>query len=202
MAKETYYKYQNGQRVKMTNREVKTYIMKVNGWTTEQYNKQYDIMRNKLRAYEAYERQSGRQVTSQSVQSLLFKEAKAKKRMGTDYTPSIKMQRIRSFTSVSSGKAGQRALQGTRYRQRRAKTYEDATYKQFKGLINNNKQARYIYESISDPVKREQAMADYANKLGAKINEQDEVNENEAIPFGETYGSNDEIDFDIEDYLY
>ena len=201
MAKETYYKYQNGQRVKMTNREVKPYIMKVNGWTTEQYNKQYDIMRNKLRAYEAYERQSGRQVTSQSVQGLLFKEAKAKKRMGTDYTPSIKMQRIRSFTSVSSGTAGQRALQGTRYRQRRAKTYEDATYKQFKGLINNNPQAKRIYESISDPVKREQAMADYANKLGAKINEQDEVNESEAIPFGETYGSTDEIDFDIEDYL-
>ena len=40
MAKETFYKYQNGQRVKMTNREVKAYIMKINGWTTEQYNKQ------------------------------------------------------------------------------------------------------------------------------------------------------------------
>lgn len=201
MTKETYYKYQNGQRVKMTSREVKAYIMKVNGWTTEQYNKQYDILRNKVRSYEAYERASGRTTQAQSVQGLLFKEAKAKKRMGADYTPSIKMQRIKSFTSVSSGKAGQKALTGTRYRQRRAKTYEDATYKQFKGLIDNNKQARYIYESISDPVKREQAMTAYANQLGAKINEQDEVNENEAIPFGETYGSTDEIDFDIEDYL-
>lgn len=201
MAKETYYKYVNGQRVKMTNREVKAYIMKVNGWTTEQYNKQYDIMRNKVRAYEAYERNSGRKVTSQSVQGLLFKEAKAKKRMGSDYKPSIKMQRIRSFTSVSSGKAGQKALTGKRYRQRRAKTYEDATYKQFKGLIENNPQAKAIYDAIDDPVKREEAMTAYANKLGAKINEQDEVNENEAIPFGETYGSTDEIDFDIEDYL-
>ena len=201
MAKETYYKYVNGQRVKMTNREVKAYIMKVNGWTTEQYNKQYDIMRNKVRAYEAYERSSGRKVTSQSVQGLLFKEAKAKKRMGSDYQPSIKMQRIRSFTSVSSGKAGQKALTGKRYRQRRAKTYEDATYKQFKGLIENNPQAKAIYDAIDDPVKREQAMTVYANKLGAKINEQDEVNESEAIPFGETYGSTDAIDFDIDDYL-
>lgn len=201
MAKETFYKYQNGQRIKMTSREVKTYIMKVNGWTSEQYNKQYDITRNKLRAYEAYERKSGRSTETQSVQSLLFKEAKAKKRMGAEYTPSIKMQRIRSFTSVSSGKAGQKALTGKRYTQRRAKTYEDATFKQFKGLINNNPQARYIYESISDPVKREQALTDFANQLGAKINEQDIVNENEAIPFGETYGSSDEIDFDIEDYL-
>ena len=154
MAKETFYKYQNGQRVKMTNREVKSYIMKINGWTTEQYNKQYDILRNKVRSYEAYERASGRTTQTQSVQSLLFKEAKAKKRMGAEYTPSIKMQRIKSFTSVSSGKAGQKALTGKRYRQKRAKTYEDATYKQFQGLINSNKQARYIYESISDPVKR------------------------------------------------
>lgn len=202
MAKETFYKYQNGQRIKMTSREVKTYIMKVNGWTSEQYNKQYDITRNKLRAYEAYERKSGRSTETQSVQSLLFKEAKAKKRMGAEYTPSIKMQRIRSFTSVSSGKAGQKALTGKRYTQRRAKTYEDATYKQFKGLINNNPQAKAIYNAISDPVKREQALTDFANQLGAKINEQDIVNENEAIPFGETYGSTDEIDFDIEDYLY
>ena len=114
MAKETFYKYQNGQRVKMTNREVKSYIMKINGWTTEQYNKQYDILRNKVRSYEAYERASGRTTQTQSVQSLLFKEAKAKKRMGAEYTPSIKMQRIKSFTSVSSGKAGQKALTGKR----------------------------------------------------------------------------------------
>ena len=201
MAKETFYKYQNGQRVKMTNREVKSYIMKINGWTTEQYNKQYDILRNKVRSYEAYERASGRTTQTQSVQSLLFKEAKAKKRMGAEYTPSIKMQRIKSFTSVSSGKAGQKALTGKRYRQKRAKTYEDATYKQCKGLINSNKQARNMYESISDPVKREEAMTAYANQLGAKINEQDEVNENEAIPFGETFGSNDEIDFNIDSYL-
>lgn len=201
MTKETFYKYQNGQRVKMTNREVKSYIMKINGWTTEQYNKQYDILRNKVRSYEAYERASGRTTQTQSVQSLLFKEAKAKKRMGAEYTPSIKMQRIKSFTSVSSGKAGQKALTGKRYRQKRAKTYEDATYKQFKGLINSNSQARRIYESISDPVKREEAMTAYANQLGAKINEQDEVIENEAIPFGETFGSIDEIDFDIDSYL-
>ena len=196
-----FYKYVKGQRVAMTNREVKSYIMKQNGWTSEQYKKQYWLTRNKLRAYESYERASGRRVNEQSTRELLFKEAKAKQRMGKEYKPSIKMQRIKSFTSVSSGKAGQRALQGKTYMERRARTYQDATYKQFKGLINSNPQARSIYESIKDPVKREQALTAFANKLGAKINEQDEVIESEAIPFGETYGSSDEIDFDIEDYL-
>lgn len=199
--KETFYKYVGGNRVKMTNREVKAYIMKENRWTSEQYNKQYDILRNKLRSYEAYEKASGRAVKEQSVQSLLFKEAKARQRMGRDYSPSIKMQRIRSFTSVSSGRAGQRALTGRLYMERRATTYEDATYKQFKGLVESNKQAELIYKSIKDPVKREKALTDFANKMHAKINEQDEVIESEAIPFGETYGSTDVIDFDIEDYL-
>ena len=201
MAQETFYKYVGGQRVKMTNREVKAYIMKTNKWTTEQYNKKYDILRNKLRSYEAYEKASGRAVKPQSVQSLLFKEAKAKQRLGSDYTPSIKMQRIRSFTSVSSGRAGQRALQSRIYQERRARTYEDATFKQFRGLVENNPQAKFIYDTIKDPVKREKALTDFANKLNAKINEQDEVIESEAIPFGETYGSDDAIDFDIDEYL-
>lgn len=198
--KETFYKFVGGNRVKMTNREVKAYIMKQNRWTSEQYNKQYDILRNKLRSYEAYEKASGVSVKQQSVQSLLFKEAKAKQRLGKEYSPSIKMQRIRSFTSVSSGRAGQRALQGQIYMQRRATTFEDATYRQFKGLVESNKQAELIYKSIKDPVKREKALTDFANKMHAKINEQDEVVESEAIPFGETYGSDESIDFDIDAY--
>ena len=196
-----FYKTVKGQRVAMTNKEVKSYIMKVNGWTTDQYNKQYDILRNKLRAYESYEKASGRKVSTQSTRDLLFKEAKTKQRMGANYTPSIKMQRIKQFTSVSSGKAGQRALQGKVYMERRTRTYNDATYKQFKGLINNNAQARTIYQSIKDPVKREQALADFANKLHVKINEAEEVEEASAIPFGETIGSDESIDFDISLYM-
>ena len=202
MAREKYYRWSNGKKIEMTSKEVKAYIMKVNGWTSEQYNKQYDIMRNKVRAYEAYERSNKRQVKTQSVQGLLFKEAKEKKRYGSDYQPSIKMQRLRSFTSVSSGKAGQKALTGKKYKSRRQAIYEDATYKQFKALIRDNPQAKKIYESINNPVKREEALTDFANKIHAKIDEQDRVSSNEAIPVSsETIGSNDEIDFDIEDYL-
>lgn len=195
------YKMVKGQRVEMSSREVKAYIMKQNGWTSSQYDKQYDIFKNKLRAYENYERAHGITSQRQSPTQLLYKEAKAKAREGGDYTPSIKMRRIRSFTSVSSGKAGQKALQGQRYQARRAQLYEEATNKQFKGLIENNPKAQEIAERIKDPVKREQALADYANKIHAKIDEEGKAQENEAIPFGETFGSDDIVDFDIEDYL-
>ena len=195
------YKMVKGARVEMSSREVKQYIMKQNGWTSQQYDRQYDIFKNKLRAYENYERMHGRTAQRQSPTQLLFKEAKAKASEGADYTPSIKMQRIRSFTSVSSGKAGQRALQGRLYQRRRSALYEEATTKQFNGLIENNAKAREIAERIKDPVKREQALADYANKIHAKIDEEGKAQENEAIPFGETFGSGDDIDFDIEDYM-
>lgn len=195
------YKMVKGQRVEMSSREVKAYIMKQNGWTSSQYDKQYDIFKNKLRAYENYERAHGVTSQRQSPAQLLYKEAKAKAREGGDYKPSIKMQRIRSFTSVSSGKAGQKALQGQRYQARRAKLYEEATSKQFKGLIDNNPTAKEIAERIKDPVKREQALADYANQIHAKIDEEGKAQENEAIPFGETFGSDDPVDFDIEAYL-
>lgn len=195
------YKMIKGQRVEMSSREVKAYIMKQNGWTSRQYDKQYDIFKNKLRAYENYERAHGVTSKRQSPAQLLYKEAKAKAREGADYTPSIKMRRIRSFTSVSSGKAGQKALQGQRYQARRTQLYEEATTKQFKGLIDNNPMAREIAERIKDPVKREQALADYANKINAKIDEEGKAQENEAIPFGETFGSDNIVDFDIEAYL-
>lgn len=189
------------ESVKMTSREVKEEIKKINKWTDEQYNKQYDIFKNKLRAYEAYEAQHGR-VRKQSPVEILYKEAKAKKREGQNYKPSIAMQRIRSFTSVSSGKAGKTALQGTRYQERRTKLYEDATLKQFGGFIEKNPQAQEIMEKIKDPVKRELALADLANKIKAKIDEEGKVQENQAIPYGDTFGSTDALDdFNLGDYL-
>lgn len=200
------YKIVKGGRVEMTSHEVKSYIMKQNGWTSAQYKKQYDIFKNKLRAYENYERAHGQATPRQSPAQLLYKEARAKAREGADYAPSLKMKRIRSFTSVSSGQAGQRALQGKRYMERRAKLYEETTTKQFEGFMKSNAKAKEIAEKIKDPVKREKALADYANKVNAKIaqteKEAKEAREAGAPPMdAEVFGSDDAVDFDISKYL-
>lgn len=197
-----------GEKVdkELTNREVKAYIMKVNGWTSQQYDKQYDIFKNKLRAFENYERIHAGSTTRQSPAQVLYKEAKAKVREGADYTPSIKMQRIRSFTSVSSGKAGQKALQGKRYQERRTALYMEATNKQFKGFLENNDKANELAKQITDPVKREKFLADYANKVHAQIAEKEEEakkqRNGEGIPYdSEVFGSDDPVDIDISAYL-
>ena len=199
---EVYYKWQNGQKVKMTSREVKAYVMKVNNWTSEQYVKQRDILKNKLSAYESYQQSRGVNVEKQSATSLLFKEAKAKKTYGADYKPSMKMQQIKSFSAYSITKGRQMAQSNERYQQRQKTKYNDYVQQRFGGLIASNPTAQKIDEMIDDPVKKEQALTDFANKLGAKISEDEKVEANEAIPVSsETYGSGEEIDFDIEDYL-
>lgn len=192
-------------RVELTSREVKAYIMKQNRLTATQYKKQYDIFKNKLRASEAFERAQGKTVKAQSPVQILYKVAKAKetaRREGRRYTPSISMRRIQGFQSVSSGKAGQKLLQRKGYIEAKQADYLKATQRQFKGLMKGNTQAKEIFEKLKDnPVKLEQALTDYADALHASIKESGERVENEAIPFGETLGSGDDIDFDISKYL-
>lgn len=213
MPKETFYRFQNGQKVKLTSHEVKQYIMKANNWTASQYQKQYDIFKNKLRAYESYREVQGAPAERQSVVSVLFKEAKAKRQYGTKYVPSKKMQQIRSFSAYSITKGRLKARQTDYQEIQREKygNYINARFGSSKGFLSQNKGAQKIVERFKEEaektgepinyVKMEQALSDYANKVHATIDEKEEVQDNQAIPFGETFGSNDEVDFDIESYL-
>ena len=201
-----YYKWKNGKKIAMSSREVKQFIMEQNGWTAETYRKQYDIFKNKLNAYESYQRSRGVTVEHQSTTALLFKEAKSKRTYGKDYKPSMKMQQIRSFSAYSITK-GRQLAQGEsasarRYQAKETAKYEAYVQRRFGGLIESNSTAQEIDELIKDPVKKERALSELANKLNAKITD-DEVKEAaEAIPIStEHYGSSDEIDFDISEYL-
>lgn len=203
---EKYYQWKNGKKVAMTSKEVKQYIMKQNNWTAETYRKQYDIFKNKLNAYESYQRSRGVSVEHQSTTALLFKEAKSKQFYGEDYKPSMKMQQIKSFSAYSITK-GRQLAQGDsasakRYQAKETAKYDAYIQQRFGGFIESNPTAQKIDEMIKDPVKKEKALSELADKLNAKITD-DEVKEaGEAIPVStEHYGSSDEIDFDISDYL-
>lgn len=198
MAKQI-YQTRNGIRVALTAREVKSYVMKERGWTSEQYNKEYDKLRNRLRAYEAFQRQSGVEVETQSPASLLYFESRARKREGAEYQPTLELQRVKSFPSVSSGKALRNTLE------RRSETfgrrYRDITDRVFAGLIEANPTALEIAQKVKDPVKREEALKALAKKLHAKQDAAGRVQASSAIPFGQAVGSDDAIDFDINKYL-
>lgn len=195
------YKTIKGERVKMSSREIKKYIMEANGWSSEEYDKKYDIFKNKLRAYESYERQHGRQRKPQSPVEILYKQARAKVREGVNYKPSIQIRTIERFTSVSSGAKGQKALEGRIYQKRRGEIYNEATMRAYEGLISKNPTAQRIVNEIQDPVQRALALKDLADKLKMREEEDGTRTENEAIPYGEMHGSGEAIDFDINAYL-
>ena len=198
MAKQI-YQTRNGIRVALTAREIKSYVMKERGWTSDQYSKEYDKLRNRLRAYEAFQRQSGVSVEAQSPASILYFESRSRKREGAEYQPSLELQRIKSFPSISSGKALGRALE--RRSETFARRYAETTNKVFAGLIAANPTAAEIAERVTDPVKRERALIDLAAKLHAKQDAAGRVQASSAIPFGQAVGSDEAIDFDIESYL-
>lgn len=198
MAKQI-YQTRNGIRVALTSREVKSYVMKERGWTSEQYNKEYDKLRNRLRAYEAFQRQSGVEVETQSPASLLYFESRARKREGAEYQPTLELQRVKSFPSVSSGKALRNTLE--RRSETFARRYRDITDRIFAALIEANPTASEIAQKVQDPVKREEALKALAKKLHAKQDAAGRVQASSAIPFGQAVGSDDAIDFDIEAYL-
>ncbi len=203
MAK-TFYKYttKNGKKVAvaMTSREVKAYVMKQNGWTSEQYRKQYDLLKNKVRAYESYRSSQGIKEAPQNVVEMLYAEAKAKARYGSDYEPSEKMKQIKGFSAYSITKGRQLAKE-EKYTQKQSAKYEAYVSKRFEGLIRDNAGAQRIAEAIKNPVLREKALSDYADKLNIKIAEDQKEAESSNIPASETYGSDNQIDFDISDYL-
>ena len=80
-------------------REIKKRTMAATGWTSEQYQKQYDILRNKTRNYE---RATGSK-TQIKVNELLYQQTHAQKRYGAGYKPSRLVRAIMATPSASTG---------------------------------------------------------------------------------------------------
>ena len=208
----TWKKNKSGDMEKrfLTTREVKAYIMKQNNWTADQYQKQYDIFKNKLRAYESYKQAQGAKVDKQSVSEVLYKEARAKQLYGPNYKPSQKLQQIKGFSAYSITK-GRKMAQQQGYKAKQAQKYGTYINSRFGGLLEHNTGAKAIEQAfIEDAQKKgesvnyakmEEALTDYANKLGAKVNEDESVTIPNNLPSGEVYGSDEQIDFDVNDYL-
>lgn len=187
----------SGSGNKVTARQKKAAIMAANNWTEDQYRKQYDIFKNKLRAYESFRRAHGAEVETQSPQEVLYRAAKAKKREGSEYKPSLEMQRIQAFSAVSITKGRKLAEDlESEYSRRRGATFAATTAQAFAGFIREVDKAQEIVETIEDPVKQEEALKALAEHVHAKQRPSGEV-------FGgEVYGSDDAAeDFDYSEWL-
>lgn len=201
MAKTNYpnlYRISKGKKVKISQREMKSTIMRVNNWTETQYRKNYDIIKNKLRAYESFTRAQGVKVTQQSPVAFIYKMARAKETHGANYKPSIAVERIMSFSSLSITQGRKYAAQkGSKFVQRGLKIYEQSNTAAFTDFINKVPKAAELARKIDNPVKLEEALKALAEHIHAQQKPSGEIFES-----GETFGS-DELgeDFDISPWL-
>lgn len=194
MAKSKITIRRDGKEITLSQSEVKEFIMKGKGLTEKGYKSLVATTRNKLRVYETF---SG--APKQSPTTYLYYQTRSEKRKG--YKPTIQRLRIEAMPNYSTSRLA-KVLQSPVSRANIAETYESATYSAFARLIEANPTAKRIYDEISDPVKREKALVDFAQQLHVEITERGRVRDSQAIPYGETFGSGDALDdFDIEEYL-
>lgn len=204
------YKKVDGEDIKLKPKEIKTEIMRVNKWTAEEYQKHYDIFKNKLRNFEAFERAHGKDVKVQSPVEILYKQAMSKLRQKDAYKPSLQMQKIMSFTSQSiskSKKMEQAYKQNVRTKAmlNQADKYENYSLRQFAGLIASNETARKL-ASIKDPVIRDKALSEFANQMHVKFDEEEKALEETGSTFATSkdnsmvVGSHGFDNFDTSEY--
>lgn len=159
----------------MSAKEIKSYVMKAKGWTTEQYNKEYDKLRNRVRAYE---KATGR-TEKIAVNELLYTTTRAQQRYGNNYRESRLLNNIMQTPSVSSG----RTL---------SKRSEEALFERiaadFQPLIEKSKIAANIYAMADTPQQLYQQLTAYAAELREyKRNKNDEYIKTHNLPSGFKY---------------
>ena len=205
MAKSGIFKTVKGETVELSASQVKAEVMQIRGWTARQYEKEYDKIRNRIRAYEGFERLKGEKVTPESPAAFLYKESRAMQRHGADYTSSPRTAAIRQTTSISSGKALETLLKGKTKAARKAR---GAFYRQsakgverFAGLIEKNPTAARMAQEIKDPAKLLSALKSFANEMHIKIDASGRAQDSAAIPFGMSFGSTEELAFDYSAWL-
>lgn len=104
------------------------------------------------------------------------------KTYGERYTPSQEIERLRGFTSVSTGRF--KAADVSARLTQSQRTYVEA---RFAGLMTANSAAHTIYERLkNEPAKAEKALAEFASKIHATPSGAG------AIPSGYAIGSTDE----------
>lgn len=138
-------------QVTISSREMKSTIAKAYGITLEEVDKKYYLFRNRLRAYESFKRESGVEVTPQSPLNVMYKQAKAMLRHGSDYKPSNEFEAINTFSAVSISK-GERLAKATnsRYYKKHQAELGNLAMKNFEKFIIAHTSAKDLVKAYKE----------------------------------------------------
>lgn len=183
-------------------------IAQLRNWSKKRTQKEIARLNYGLRKLRKLEGE--RDFNKQSGLQLLYSITKSRKRYGEEYKPteSVKLlykilPKQRKATGKKLQATGEKRQATRNIRKQTINLFKQRTQNQFDGFIKANEKAQEIVKKIKDPVKRDKALADLANKIKAKRNEQERIERESIIPISnEIVGSDTtDIDFDINDYL-
>ncbi|MCQ2398883.1 MAG: hypothetical protein MJ072_00050 [Clostridia bacterium] len=182
--------YKTGK--KMTDKEIKADIMATTGWTSAEYQKNYDVFRNKVRTYE----RNFAPGKKYKVNELLYEIERSKAKWGKGYKPSSLVRAIMATPSQSTGKTSISAnVIKSQYKQ---------VISAFRGLRKAHPEAQAILKKwqnaqrLKDPSKRPSVtdlkndLAKFADNLrGWQKTKQDEYRKQNGdnVPAGRKVGT-------------
>lgn len=150
------------QNKPLSAREIKKRVMTATGWTNEQYQKQYDILRNKTRNYE----QVTGSKTKIKVNELLYQQTHAQKRYGETYKPSRLVRAIMATPSASTGTVQRKGVSTAT-----TERLEREILGEFRGFTSRSAEGRKIEELYKKaksgrlPAEMERLEGEYAEAI-------------------------------------
>ena len=163
-------------QVNLTSREMKNTIAKAYGITIADVDKKYYLFRNRLRAYESFKIENGYEVERQSPLNVMYKQAKAMLKYGSDYEPSREFQAINQFSAVSITK-GEKLAKATesRYYEKHQTALGNLALKYYEKFISAHTPAKELKQAYKEGritgVNLQQALEQMAKDVKASLKE-------------------------------
>lgn len=163
-------------QVNLTSREMKSTIAKAYGISIADVDKKYYLFRNRLRAYESFKIENGYEVERQSPLNVMYKQAKAMLKYGSDYEPSREFQAINQFSAVSISKGEQLAkATGSRYYRNHQTELGNLALKNYDKFISAHKSAKDLVQAYKEGkisgVNLQEALGQMAKDVKASLKE-------------------------------
>lgn len=170
----------------LTNRERAAEIRRLTGWTKEEYNRRYDVFRNRARNYEAA---IGAERGSINVGDLLYRDVRRRamaQRYGEQYRPSALYEAVSSAPASSTGRRISKAGIA-----RISRAEQIRGVRQFSGILYNSKyserllqlQQELILSGTYNPIEFAKILEEYARQLGREKENISLFNRNVRNPF-------------------
>ncbi len=172
-------KGKGGKPVLLTPRVMKARVMAQNGWTSEQYKKQYDIFKNRATNYSRIVGEA----LPHKINELFYLKQTSQKRWGAEYRASRLISAIEATTSESTGAALRRgkkaqavaAAQGKQieakpvYGAKQLQAVSNAILKPFEALLRKSPNTRKKLEELAgDPAAQLAYVKQYAESRRRK----------------------------------